>query len=60
MVMPMGSSVPPTLYEDLQKNFKKLMFVYNVYGMTGTYVIFNLIKCASGWCRKNPEIKPPT
>ena len=58
MVMPMGSSVPPTLYEDLQKNFKKLMFVYNVYGMTGTYVIFNLIKCA--WCSKNPEIKPPT
>ena len=56
MVMPMGSSVPPTLYEDLQKNFKKLMFVYNVYGMTGTYVIFNLIKCA--WCSKNPEIKP--
>ena len=34
MVMPMGSSVPPTLYEDLQKNMKKLMFVYNVYGMT--------------------------
>lgn len=33
-VMPMGSSVPPTLYEDLKANFPSLMAVYSFYGMS--------------------------
>ena len=33
-VMPMGSTVPSTLFEDLKKHFKNLECVYNMYGMS--------------------------
>ena len=34
MVAPAGSTVPPTLCQDLKKNFKNLAAVVNGYGMT--------------------------
>ena len=34
MVSPTGSTVPPTTYQDLKKNFKNLVAVINAYGMT--------------------------
>ena len=33
-VMPMGSTVPFTLYEDLKRNLKNLSAIYNMYGMS--------------------------
>ena len=33
-VMPMGSTVPLTLYEDLKKKFVNLSIIYNMYGMS--------------------------
>ena len=33
-VMPMGSSVPSTVFEGLKKNLKMILFVYNAYGMS--------------------------
>ena len=33
-VMPMGSTVPFTLYEDLNRNLKNLSAIYNMYGMS--------------------------
>ena len=33
-VMPMGSTVPFTLYEDLKRNLKNLSVIYNMYGMS--------------------------
>ena len=32
--MPMGSTVPLTLYEDLKKKFENLSIIYNMYGMS--------------------------
>ena len=34
LVSPTGSTVPPTTYQDLKKNFKNLVAVINAYGMT--------------------------
>ena len=32
--MPMGSTVPLTLFEDLKKMFENLSIIYNMYGMS--------------------------
>jgi acyl-coenzyme A synthetase/AMP-(fatty) acid ligase len=34
LVMPLGSTVPTTLYDDLKTNFQSLRVVYSIYGMT--------------------------
>ena len=34
VAMPMGSTVPSNILENLKKNLKNLRMIYNVYGMT--------------------------
>ena len=38
-VMPMGSTVPESLCEDLQKFMTGMQFVYHIYGMTKAFKI---------------------
>ena len=40
MILPLGSSVPETIYEDLKKTFKNLVLTFNVLGMTEISVPF--------------------